>query len=167
MTITITKAVQRIAWRLKEKHWKANENDVEAYNAIVNFVKEQQQKQFENHELFAKLYIFVYMRFIAKMGATVMNVEPRKAVHKILQKPIEHWIEDFKNEMNDSEMYAILEQVGIDMKHPSMISEEERTQNTEKAKQISKEITEDIWQYETVKDCLTAEVNNAINLYRK
>ena len=60
------------------------------------------------------------------MGATVMNNEPRKAIHKILEKPIEQWIEEFK-EMNDSDMYTSLKELGIDTKHPLMMSDEELT----------------------------------------
>ena len=166
----IKKAVQRIGWRFggndNKKPFPVNETDIEAYNAIVNFVKAQQEKQFEANQLFAKLYIFVYMRFISKMGATVMDTAPRKAIHKIFEKPIEQWIEEFKDEMNDSEMYSLLEKMGIEMKHPALITETERNSNTEKAKPIAKQLTEKVWDYETVKECLTSEINNAINKYR-
>ena len=127
-----------------------------------------QEQQFQQNQLFAKLYIFVYMRFISKMGATVMNNEPRKAIHKILEKPIEQWIEEFKDEMNDSDMYTSLKELGIDTKHPLMMSDEEltlkRNTNISKEKDNVLKAIKNVWDYETVKECLEIEINNALNL---
>ena len=167
----VRKALNRIAWRFggngNKNPFPVNENDIEAFNAIAKSFKSYQEQQFQQNQLFAKLYIFVYMRFISKMGATVMDNEPRKAMHKILEKPIKYWIEQFKDEMNDSDLYTSLKELGIDAKHPAMISNEELTQrntNISNEKDNVLKAIKNVWDYETVKECLEIEINNVINL---
>ncbi len=46
----IIKAVQRISWRMKQGHWNFNENDVTAFNLIVDYVESNQKKLFDEHE---------------------------------------------------------------------------------------------------------------------
>lgn len=167
----IIQAVNRIGWRFggngNKNPFPVNEKDLEAFNAIIKVVKEHQDQQFQQNQLFAKLYIFVYMRFISKMEATVMHTEPRKAMHKILERPIERWIEDFKNEMNDSEMYEALKQSNIEIKHPLTLTDEEKKQNSINVSQNKETLLKaikNVWDYDTVKDCLEIEINNALNL---
>lgn len=157
----IKEAINKLTWRFTTtgtNRFNANQNDIDAFNEILKTIKEHQEQQWKQNELFAKLYIFVYMRFISKMGATVMDTEPRKAMFKILEKPIEQWIEEFKDEMNDSEMYSILKDAGIELKHPMLGNEVDPKKEGEIIESLEK-----VWNYEMVKDCLTAEINNALN----
>lgn len=166
----IRKAINRIGWRFGDnenpKPFPVKKEDIEAYNEIVRFIKIQQSQQFEANQLFGKLYIFVYMRFLSKHQATVLDDRPRKELHSILHKPISQWIEEFKQQLNDNEMYSLLECVGVDLKHPVLVSDEERTQNTSKAKKVAEKLLNEVWDTETVTECLTVEINNAINKYR-
>jgi hypothetical protein len=95
-----------------------------------------------------------------------MDTLPRKQLHSILEKPIEQWIEDFKEQLNDNERYTALESVGIDLKHPVLVSNDERAQNTIKAKKVVETLLNDVWDTETVTECITVEINNALNKYR-
>lgn len=162
----IKKAINRIAWRFganeNKQPFPVNQNDIDAFNIISKTLKEHQEQQWRQNELFAKLYVYVYGRFIEKMGMTVMDTEPRKALNKILQLPLSHWIEEFKNKQNDSDLYAKFEKAGIDIKHPAFISEETRSENLEKAKTIN--FNQEVWDYETTLQMLEIEINNAINL---
>lgn len=161
----IKKSINRIAWRFgsngNKNPFPVNQNDIDAFNEIVRVVKDHQKQQFKQNELFAKLYIFLYMRIIAKHQATVMDTLPRKELYRVLERPIEHLIEMFRNEMNDSDMYASFDKVGIDLKHPAQVSAEEKASNLEKMKNFKHS---EIWDYETTKECLEIEINNALNL---
>ena len=143
-----------------------NQNDINALNKIAESVELMQKQQYEANQLFGKLYIFVYMRFLSKHQATVMDTRPRKELHSILQKPMSQWIEEFKQQLNDNEMYSLLESVGVDLKHPATISDSERMQNTSKAEKVAEKLLNEVWDTETVTECLTVEINNAINKYR-
>lgn len=92
--MSIEKAVERIGWRLKENHWKHNENDIKAYNTIVEYVENAQKNLYDQHELFAKLYIHIYGQYLMKYGATPYARIPREVLTKEIAKSVhEHMIE--------------------------------------------------------------------------
>ena len=64
------KAMQRIGWRLQQPNFKPNNEDKQAYNSIIQIIENQQKEQFKNNELFAKLYIHVYGKFISHYKTT-------------------------------------------------------------------------------------------------
>lgn len=105
MKFSIEKAVQRFGWSIKEGRLKANENDLKAFNIIVDYVQEKQKEQIQYNELFAKLYIHVYGQFLIHYNSDQFNQEPKKELNKILFK-------DFNNTL--SEFYTILSQIKID-----------------------------------------------------
>ena len=168
----IIKAVKHLGWRFSEtaktekRIMRLSQNDVDALNKIAESVELMQKQQYEANQLFGKLYIFVYMRFLAKHKATVMDTRPRKELHSILKKPISQWIEEFKQQLNDNEMYSLLEGAGIDLKHPVLVSDKERSQNASKAEKVAENLLNEVWDSETVTECLIAEINNALNKYR-
>ena len=58
--MNIEQALRRIGWRFKN-HWKPNEADLKAYNAIVDFVELQQSVNLSANENMAKLWIQYFM----------------------------------------------------------------------------------------------------------
>ena len=170
MINTIKKAVNRITWRM-QNGWKFNQIDLEAVNYIISFINRQQKKQFNDYKLFAKLYIYVYGQFLNHYEATVFDKIPEKELHKIFDTSIENIIEDFKNNLNDSERYDIHKELGLSQSHPLLTTEAERRSDSKILEKVSqdKDLTEsffgEVWDYETVKDNLTIQINNAINNY--
>ena len=156
------KAMQRIGWRLQQPNFKPNNEDKQAYNSIIQIIENQQKEQFKNNELFAKLYIHVYGKFISHYKTTVLDPIPRKELHKILEKPISHLVDKFTQEMNDSELYSLMENSGIKIEHPAFKTESKKKEDVDK---IDMEKLS-VWKYKDVVDCLENEVNHAINLYR-
>ena len=153
MINTIKKAVERITWRLNNG-WKANENDIEAINFIVDYVNTTSNKTIQNNELTAKLYIFAYSQFLKRYNATVFDDIPRKELNKMLSKPLGLYYEKFKNDLNTTELYQHFQEHNIEINHPMLMTEEEK----EKIKII------DVWDYETVKENLERDIVNIINL---
>ena len=154
------KAMQRIGWRLQQPTFKPNNEDKQAYNAIVQVIESQQKQQFKNHELFAKLYIHIYGKFISHYKTTVLDVVPRKELHKILETPMSILIEKFTKEMNDSELYTLMEKSNIKIDHPAFKNEHEKKEDAQKIDMKNL----NIWKQEDVSECLENDVNHAINL---
>ena len=173
----IRKAINRIGWRFggnDNKHpFPVNETDIDAYNSISDYVEETQKGQFRNNELFGKLFILAYAKMIEHYKTDVFDDIPRKAMYKLLDRPIEKIIEDFTQRLNDSGKYAFIESVQGQIKHPATLSEARRSLSTQQMKNALKNaenvdlLIEDVWKVEDVKEFLTIEVNNALNILKK
>lgn len=173
----IREAIQRIGWRFggngNKNPFPVNENDIEAFNALSQYVEETQKQQYEANELFAKLFILVYAKMVEHYKTDILDDIPRKSIYALLKKPLPSIIDDFKDRLNDWTRSAVMENLtGEKQKHPSLQTEEEK-QSSLKALE-SHLIDENnkvdylhgAWEYEAVEACLIAEVNQAINLYR-
>ena len=101
-TNTIKRAVEHFTWKLdpKNKQWKATKNDVEALNTILEFTELKLNQQYADNQLFAKLYITFYGELLKFYDATVFDKIPQKALHQILDTPIESIIEKFVDKAN-------------------------------------------------------------------
>ena len=157
------KGMQRIGWRFSQgKPFKPNDTDKEAYNAIVDFIDIQHKKQFKNNELFAKLYIYIYGKFLSHYQATVLDKIPRGEVYKILNRSIEDLIDEFTNELNDSEFYTLMENSGVVLKHPAFKDLAQPKEDAEKV-DISKL---NVWDKEEVTKLIEREINQAIDTFK-
>jgi len=153
--MTIKKAVERITWRLSNG-WKANQNDLDAVNFIVDFVNVQNKKQIDDNQLIAKLYIYAYSSYLKHFRATVFDDIPRRELFKMLDRPIEVLIQRFTSDLNTTELYQFFQANDIKINHPILMPDKNKI-----------EIKEDIWDYETVKENLERDINNLINLHAK
>lgn len=158
--MTINQAVQRFRWRLTNG-WKPNETDLEAFNTIVEFVNNQHKNQLPKNELFAKLYIHLYGKLLNHYNATVFDPEPQKELNRILDRPIENIIEDFRQSLNLSELYQVFQEKGIEVKHPILKTDEQKKREAQSI--TIQELPE--WTYEDVKNQLETQINLALNQY--
>lgn len=173
----VIKAIQRLGWRFSEatkngNMFTVNQNDLDALSGIATYVEQAQNKQFQENELFAKLYIKVYLKMIEHYKTDIFDTEPRRQMIKILETPIENVMQEFTDRLNDSEKYVRINTLGVDLKHPALRNDKETTRYNEKIKSLLKTsnledvILKDVWGLEDVKGCLIIEVNNAININR-
>lgn len=173
----INKAVQRLGWRFdqaskrQDHSFIINQNDLDALKTIDAFVVKNQKGQLKNHELFAKLYINNLSDLMEYYNTNIFDPIPRKRIHEILRQSLPELIEKLKETLNDSEKYVLMKEIGIDLKHPLLRSEEETAEDLNKLQEIlgdsenKKRLLGEVWDYETVKDCLELELNRAINLF--
>ena len=117
--MTIKKAVEHFEFRLS-KHWKPTENDINAYNTILKFVEDKHEKQYNNNQLFGKLYISFYGELLKYYNSTVFDKEPQKALHQILDTSIETIIYKFLNKANLQEQ-TINHTTKNGFKHPKQV----------------------------------------------
>ena len=155
----IKKAMQWFKWRLGNETFKPNVSDLEAFNAIIRFYKAQQSEQFAKNELFAKLYIYLFNSFLKHYGATVFDKIPRMEMHKLLKTPLNVLIQNFTADLNSSEYYQYMEDLGISTDHLAFYSEEKTKGDVSKidVKKLNP------WTYQDVEYRLIEEVNHAIN----
>lgn len=173
----INKAVQRLGWRFEKASKKSdhsftiNQNDLDALKTIDAFVVKNQKEQLQNQELFAKLYINNLTELIEHYNTSIFDPIPRKRIHGVLRQSLQNLTEKLKDTLNDSEMYKLMKEIGVDLKHPLLRSEEETGTDLDKLlgafidSENKKRLIGEVWDFETVKDCLEKEVNSAINLF--
>lgn len=106
----IEQQLQRIAWRLGSgKAFTPNQNDIEAYNDIAEYIDMKQKQQVIDNQLFGKLYIFVYREFVRHYKATVMDEIPQKELNKILARDVNSLLLEVMEDLNMFELKNAIE----------------------------------------------------------
>lgn len=173
MITTINKAVNRLEWRFKNT-WRQSlkEDDIHALNKIIEFIEDKHKKQIQDYHLFAKLYIMVYAQFLEKYNATVFDKIPVKELSRYLDQPLENIIQRFTDKLNESELYELFNEVGIEQKHPVLVGEEQKNKETDllietiNSDENLRRLKGQVWDYETIKENIELQVNNAINTFK-
>ena len=101
--MTPHKAIEHFKWKLQNK-WKPTKVDIEAFNAVKNYVVEKEKQQLIDNQLFGKLYIYLYGEFVTYYKASVMDDIPQKELHKLLDKPLKMVVESVRDRINLYEM---------------------------------------------------------------
>lgn len=172
----IKTAVNRVFWRFggndNKNPFPVNEADVEAYNRIKEYVEEKETEQFANNELFAKMFILMYMKVLEKDGGSVYDTRARMKICDFLRLPIDGIVEKFTSFLNDSAYDDLVITLGAKIKHPALQTDAEVDEFIQKLNEaLRKPENEKIffrqaYEHDFVKDCLIAEVNQAIELCR-
>ena len=149
--MTINKAIQHFQFKFKN-NWNPTEKDIEAYNQIVEFTEAKLKQQYNENQLFAKLYISFYGELIKYYDTTVFDNVPQKALHKILDTPIETIIQKFLDKANLQEQ-TIEHRKANGIKHPRIVSTEDI------------ELDAEAMTYQETEDNLTAMINMALTKY--
>ena len=162
--MNINKAIEHFKWSLQNK-WKPTETDVEAINSIIKFTKEKHEKQYNDNQLFGKLYIYVLGEYINFYKSSVQSDLPQKELHKLLDRPINQIISEFTTKANDAERYLRLKEAGLSGEHPATIPEAQKEIERSKIASIGMKIFDDIITEDEATDNLIEMVNLALNDY--
>ena len=117
--MTIKKAIEHFTWRFSNG-LTPTPKDVEAINEIIEFTENTLNKNFDNQQLFAKLYITMYGELIKYFNASVFDKEPQKALHQILNTPLDAIIDKFVDKANLQEQ-TIEHSKKNGFKHPKQV----------------------------------------------
>ena len=132
--MTIKKAIEHFGFKLnpKNKIWKATKKDIDALDFIMGFVEDKHKQQLRDNELFAKMYIMVYAQYLERYKTTIFDDIPRKELHKLLARPLNEFIQRFTDRLNESELYALFDELEIKLEHPATktIPTKEKENNT-------------------------------------
>ena len=104
--MTPEKALSHFKYKLTTS-WKPTAFDLEAYNALVEFVNEKQKQQLNDNQLFGKLYIYLYSQFINYYKCSLVDDIPQKELNKILDKPLKAIVSELvdNNKLIDIEQH--------------------------------------------------------------
>jgi len=150
--MTIKKAIEHIGWKLSNT-WQPTEKDIEAYNEIVKNYEKQKEKTYIDNQLFGKIYISFFGELLKYYNCTVFDKEPQKALHQILDTPIETIIQKFLDKANLQEQ-TIKHSTKNGFKHPKEV-------DTSDIEPDAIAMT-----YEEAKENLTTMINLALNTYK-
>ena len=150
--MTIKKAIEHFEWKFTNS-WKPTEADINAYNIILNFVKDKHEKQYNDNQLFAKLYITFYGELLKYYNTTVFDKEPQKALHQILDTPIQTIIQKFLDKANLQEQ-TIKHSTKNGFKHPKQVDTSDIEPNAT------------AMTYDEAKENLKTLINLALNQYK-
>ncbi|MEX1383697.1 hypothetical protein [Lutibacter sp.] len=173
----IKEAQNRIFWRFggngNKNPFPINETDIEAFNTISDYIEEKEKNQINDYELFAKLYIVLLKQQLQHYKTTVFDGIPRNGIQRVLDKPLYQLVDEFKDFLNQSEMYTLFREAGDDLKHPIYVSNDEKEKTIGNVQELLKspknalKMNLSVWDFETVKDNIESEINNAINTFKK
>lgn len=103
--MTIEKAVSRIGWRFSElKPFTPNQGDIEAYNFIVDYVEQKQQRQINDNQLLGKLYVYLIDKFCDYYDCQIYDPTPQKEINKLLSSNLRHLVVDLTDNLNTKEL---------------------------------------------------------------
>lgn len=159
--MTIKKALEHFKWKFQNK-WKPTEADLKALDCIIDFVNDKHQQQFNDNQLFAKLYITFYGELLIYFQSSVFDKIPQREINRICDEPIELTIKKFIQKATDAEGMSIMREKGIPFKHPRAMTKEE------KKKWDEIDIIKfglPVMTYEEAESNLTSMINLALNAY--
>jgi len=116
--MTPEKAVQHFHFKLSNV-WEASESDIKAFETIKNYVVANQKKTINENQLFAKLYVYLYGQFLNYYKASVFDNIPQKELNQVLETPLEQIMENFRKQLNESELNHAQNKIGFSDKHPA------------------------------------------------
>lgn len=175
----ITKAVQRLGWRFKkasersDHSFRLNQNDLKALRSIDDYIVKTQKEQFQDYELFAKLYINYLTELIEHYETTILDSVPRRKINNILKQSLPDLINKLTDSLNDSEKYSLFKEIKVDLMHPVLQKKEEAANNFSRLQEAyqkpenRKRLLGEVWKFEMVKDDIEREINRAINYNQK
>lgn len=103
--MTTNQAIKRFHWRLSTgKAYQPNQNDLEAYNVIAEFIEEKQKKEIIDNQLFGRLYIYLFGEFVNYYNSSVMDEIPQKELNKLLTKDMRLLVGEVVDRLNLNEL---------------------------------------------------------------
>lgn len=106
--MTPNRALQHFKWKLQNS-WKPTAPDIEAYNALVAYNKEQNEKTINDNQLFGKLYIYLFGQFVNYYQSTALDDIPQKELHKLLDKDLSTIVQEVTDNLNLYELKNSIE----------------------------------------------------------
>ena len=143
--MTIKTALDRIFWRFQNIN--GNITDQKALDTLADFVNDKHNKQLQDNEMFAKVYIFMYSYFLKRYNTDIYDTIPQKELHRYLDQPLERIVERFRVKMNEKEY-----ELQGTIEHPAI------GKSTSDFKEE--------WDYETTKEHLELIINIAIDEFK-
>ena len=172
----IKDSIQRLGWRLQEsvkknKGFIPNENDLQAFNTVVDFYDKMKEGNYRNNELMFKMYIWHRVEMMKHYDSDVFDDIPQKILVETLMKPTEVFLKRLTGYLNDREYKVMMTNAPVNEKPFFLQSKEQREKSDDKIRNLLKSnpdlfmnLTGDAWEIEDVNDNILAEFNQLLLL---
>lgn len=139
--------------------------DKKAMNAIIEYHNNENTKAERYRANFIKLYTMCFKIFLSRNKCLKTG---QKAMHTIIDKPLDDIIDDFRCRLNDVEKFEWMKSKGFCSDLPSLISDEDKAKNMALAEDNFDEFldyTEGLWDFDTVKHHIITQAQIALNRF--
>jgi len=153
----IDENIKRLSFTFSKGN-KPNQEDIKAFNGVVEWINTYKTNVLNNNQLFAKLYILMLKDFIDKFETDIFDPLPQKELSRILDYPLESFYKSFTNSLNDNHRFRLLKDKGETFGQTP--SEFKST-----ATDVSLEDFKDAWNIEEVRDNLDIMIVEALKRF--
>lgn len=163
-------AFKRLSFTISKQN-KPNQNDLEALKTIAEYVDLSKKECLVEDYLFAKIYAYSFLKEVSyykdsfKYGYTITQ----KQLHKILDSPLENILERTFKRLNDNEYEIYAKSIGLSIKHPALMTEEESKREKKIVSENLEELSKHafgIMEYDFFEKHFTNQVTEAVNKYK-
>ena len=161
----VNKAIQRIQWRMNEGGWKANENDIEAINSIIDHINDSNRNLVQQNDLFARLFVEVMRRTVSVQGVKFTDKNATRWILEAMEIPFSQHVELLTKELNEQSFFEKLEKNGVEMKHPVLKTDVQRKKEVDAIHSNYVEVLKDEWDEKTVEYFLVSSITHIINKF--
>jgi len=164
--MTLESAVQRIFWRLGNGQFTPNQKDIDSMKEIAEWINRQKQIDLDNNKLFAKIYVYCFMHEIQFYKD--INFAQKK-MHELLNQDIEEHYDLFSKRLNELKLDLYKKSIGLSIKHPQLLSDEEKIKDQHIIKANGNELSKyfiGIYSEDKIYKSLNNQITEAINNYR-
>ena len=124
---TIERAMNQFAYRLQNGRYEPNQNDVDAFKFVAEWINREKEKELKQQVLFAKLFCLVFTQEVKFYDGDFKFAQ--KKMHEYLKHPIEFYYDIFLKEINDVAMNKYIKSIGISEKLLLEESEKQKNEN--------------------------------------
>ena len=143
-----------------------NSNDLKALNGVIEYGNKEEERELNNYQLFAKIYISQFTKEIYRTKGNYQMIADSLRI--TLKMPLESIYNDFHQQMNETEFQKLAEVLGLSDKHPILRTDQENENDERIIKENAKDLTESLSHYnkEDVYNRLNSLLNNLIEDYK-
>ena len=124
--MTVERAMSRLEWHFtKDKRFSANKDDLEAYNALAEFVNRKHKDQLSDHQLFGKLYAYLFGQFVIYYKGTCMSKVPHTELNRLCLKDWGLLLQEVTDVLNSAESNRWLDEKYADFPIENTVEEVE------------------------------------------
>ncbi len=167
--MTPNQALQRILWRFTSgKSFTANDKDIQALNALINFVNDTNSNFARSNVAFTKLFIFSYSILLREFNCSIYDTVAEKRLSKLLSAPLDILVKRFTENINSDASTELMKDLEIVLDHPALLSDQDKKENAQKIKKFINdhpdrinEVFDETFKEEDIKDNLISMAANA------
>lgn len=173
----IKDSIQRLGWRLlesvkKNKGFLPNENDIQAFNNIVEYYTLEKKDNQKNNELCFKMYLWHRVEMMKHYNSDVFDEIPQRKLVEALYKNSDVYIKKLTDFLNNREYNVLTVDLPYSDKPHYLLNSEQKKEITKRIRDIQKNNPEflkavkgNIWNEEDVRDNIVAEFNQLLFNY--